>query len=266
MTDSPIEQYLDALFVELRRTAPRDARSLLSETESHLRDAAAEAQRAGLSPAEAETDAVRRYGGARPMVVADRHRGRSSLARGVVASAWSLGALGAIAVGVSGLLAGVMRLAGASNGFLAGSQSTAHLSSSDCARWLSGYPHAQSCAQAALDDWAWETVAYRIAFGVLGLLALGLLVTARRRWPQARAWPALPATVVDTIATTVFGASGVWLAGLGIDALIVNSGHGAGQWLSAAPVALVAGLVFGFRLLRDVSPASPRTPQLHPTE
>ena len=90
-----------------------------------------------------------------------------------------------------------------------------NLRRSDCARWLSGTPRLQSCAQAALDDWA----------------------------------------VVDTIPTTLFGIAGLWLAGLGIDALIVSSGHGAGQWLSAAPVALAAGLVFGLRLVRDVSAA-----------
>jgi hypothetical protein len=253
--ESPIERYLDDLFVELRPTTPRDARSLLSETESHLRDAAEEAMRNGMSKEDAEVDAIQRFGRARQIALADRNRGRTDLARGVVVSAWSLGALGAIAIGVSGVIAGAMRLAGASNQFVVG-HPTANLSPSDCARWLSGYPHAHSCAQAALADWAAETVGYRIALGLLGLLALGLSVIARRRWSWARAWTPLPATVVDTIAATLFGVGGVWLTGLGIDALIVNSGHGAGQWLSAAPVALVAGIVFGLRLVRDVSPVA----------
>ena len=117
------------------------------------------------------------------------------------------------------------------------------------------YPHAQSCAEAALKDWAWETVAYRVAFGILGTLALGVFVVFRRRWSRAAGWAPLPATVVYTVATTVFGVSGVWLAGLGIDALFVSSGHGAGQWLSAAPVALAAAFVSGLRLARDVSPS-----------
>lgn len=255
MTDSPIERYLDDLFIELRSTSPRDARSLLSETESHLRDGAEEATRNGMSLIDAEDDAVRRFGGARQIAAGDRNRGRTDLVRGLVVSAWSLGALGAIAVGISGLVALAMRVAGVSNQFVAGGQSTANLSPSDCARWLSGAPHAHSCAQAALDDWAWETVGYRIAFGVLGLLALGLFVVARRRWSRGPRWTPLPATVVDTVATTLFGISGAWLAGLGIDALIVSSGHGAGQWLSAAPVALAASVVFGLRLLRDVRPA-----------
>ncbi len=86
-----------------------------------------------------------------------------------------------------------------------------------------------------------------------GALALGLLVIARRR---LRLWKPLPVTVVDTVATTLFAAAGLWLTGLGIDALIVSSGHGAGQWLSAAPVALTGGLVFGLRLVKDLSPAA----------
>ncbi|HLY81973.1 MAG TPA: permease prefix domain 1-containing protein, partial [Acidimicrobiales bacterium] len=150
MIDSPIERYLDELFVEVRRTSARDARCLLTETESHLRDAAEEATRRGMSPTDAEVEAVRRFGGARQIADGDRHRGRTDLVHGIVVSAWSLGALGAIAVGVSGLIAGVMRLAGASNQFVAGGRSTAGLSPSECARWLSGSPHARSCAQAAL--------------------------------------------------------------------------------------------------------------------
>jgi hypothetical protein len=42
---------------------------------------------------------------------------------------------------------------------------------------------------------------------------------------------------------------------MGIDALAVSSGHGAGQWLSAAPVALAAAVIFGIRLVRDITPA-----------
>ncbi|MDP9072665.1 MAG: hypothetical protein M3N98_00585 [Actinomycetota bacterium] len=256
MIDSPIERYLDELFAELRHSAPRDARSLLSETETHLRDAAEESVRNGLTPADAEADAIGRYGAARQIATTDCNRGRTDLVRSALLSAWTLGTVGAIAIGVSGLIAGGMRLVGASNQFVAGGQSTAALSKSDCARWLSGYPHAQSCAQAALNDWAWETVGYRIALGVLGLVGFGLLVIGRRRWSRVRGWAPLPSTIVDTIGTTLFGLAGVWLAGLGIDALIVSSGHGAGQWLSAAPVALAAGVVFALRLQRDVSLAS----------
>jgi hypothetical protein len=51
---------------------------------------------------------------------------------------------------------------------------------------------------------------------------------------------------------TAFGAAGVWTLGLGVDAIAVSSGHGSGQWLSAAPVALLAAAVFGLRLLGNL--------------
>jgi hypothetical protein len=253
VTDGAIDRYLDELFVELRRSAPRDARSLLSETESHLRDTADASVLAGMAREDAEVDAVTRFGAASQLAARDRRRSRPELVRGIAVSGWALGSIGAVAVGISGIVAGVMRLAGASNAFIAGNQSTSHLGAADCARWLAGYPHAATCAQAALDDWAWETVGYRIALGVLGLAALGVLLVARRRWSAARAWMPLPNTVVDTVSTTVFLGAGVWLAGLGVDALVVRSGHGAGMWLSAAPVALAVGAVSGLRLVRDLT-------------
>ena len=91
---------------------------------------------------------------------------------------------------------------------------------------------------------------------IVGLVALAGLWLARRRWFPAHRWALLPSTVVDTIATTIFALSGAWLAGLGVDAWVVSAGYGSGQWLSAAPVALVAAAVFGTRLLRDLRIAS----------
>ena len=120
MNDGPIENYLDNLFVELRRNDPRSARSMLHEAEAHRADAAEEAVRAGMSPEDAEAEAVRRFGKARLVAAADRAHGRLWVARGIFISAWSLGAWGAVAVGVSGLVAGSMRLAGVTNRFLAG--------------------------------------------------------------------------------------------------------------------------------------------------
>ncbi len=111
---------MDDLFVELRRSSPRDARSLLSEAESHLRDAAEEGRHSGMSPTDTEADAVRRFG-APSVARSDRDRGSSvDACPGTAVAAWSLGALGAIAVGAGGLVVGVMRRAGVSNQFLAG--------------------------------------------------------------------------------------------------------------------------------------------------
>jgi hypothetical protein len=244
MNDSPIEDYLDALFTQLRTAAPRDARSMLVEAEAHLHEAAASAERAGLTAQEAELDAVERFGDASVLARHDRDRRSAGLATRVLVSAWTLGAVGATAVGVSGMIAAAMRLAGVSNQFLAGHPSTTSPTSGDCARWLAAYPHAASCAQAATADWAWEIVAYRIAFGVLGLVAFGAVTFARKHWTALRL-ASLPKIVIDTIATVGFAGAAIWLAGMGTDALIVNTGQGAGQWLSAAPVALAASIYFG---------------------
>jgi hypothetical protein len=252
MNDGPIDDYLDNLFLALRKSAPRDARSMLNEAEAHLRDAADEGGRAGLDAYGAEAEAVRRFGEARLVALADRSRDRFWLVRGTFVSAWALGAWGAVAVGMSGVVAGVMRLAGATNKILAGPWPTSGITASDCGRWLSIYPHASSCAQAAMADWANETVAYRVALGILGLVALAALWLARRRALPRHRWAQLPPTVLDTIGTTLFGASGASLAALGIDALVVGSGVGSGKWLSAAPVALAAAAVFGIRLARDL--------------
>jgi hypothetical protein len=256
MSGSPIEAYLDDLFTRLATSAPRQARWMLAEAEGHLREAADEAERRGMTTHDAELQAVERFGDASTVAVADRDRQRAGLVTKVAVSGWTLGALGAVAVGISGLVAGVMRLAGASNQFLAGHPLTNSLRSGGCARWLDHYPHAGSCAEAATADWAWETVAYRIAFGVLGLLALAVVTLARRHWIVLRR-AALPRIVVDTIATVGFAATGAWLAGIGIDDVIVNSGQGAGQWLSAAPVALAASIYFGVPFAKRLNSMPP---------
>jgi hypothetical protein len=257
--NSPIEAYLDGLLVDLRAEPPRQARHLLAEAEAHLRDAA-EAS-AGMSQVDAEADAVARFGPSAGLARAERDRRITplgTLVRQGLASAWFLGALGAIAVGLSGVVAAILGAIGGKS-FIAGFPGRA-LTPSDCARWLSIYPHAASCHQAAISDWAAETVYYRIALGLLGGVAMAVFVVARRRMQRRDRWAVLPTTVVDTVAATLFGASGAWLVVLGADAVVVSSGHGAGQWLSAAPIALAAAAVFGVRLLRDLrSPAGPLT-------
>ncbi len=262
--DSPIEAYLDRLLVELRSEPPRHARQLLAETEAHLRDVARDALAAGMSPGEAEVEAVRRFGPAVDVALAERQRRATPLgtvARQGLASAWFLGALGALAVGVSGVIAAVLGAVGGAR-FLADSPGRV-LSASDCARWMAADPRALTCHQAAVSDWAAETVFYRLAAGLLGAAALAVFVLARRRLGRRGRWTALPPAVVDTVAATLFGASGVWLLGMGVNAGVGASGHGAGQWLSAAPVALAAAAVFGLRLLRDLQvPPDPAATRL----
>ena len=64
MSGDRIEGYLDQLLLELRGRAT-DVRRVLAETEEHLRDATADGVAAGLSPDEAEAEAIARFGSPR---------------------------------------------------------------------------------------------------------------------------------------------------------------------------------------------------------
>ncbi len=150
------------------------------------------------------------------------------------------------------MLAAILRAAGGDR-LVAAAAPGQLLGAADCARWLAADPHAASCRAAALSDWAAEAVYYRLAVGVLGLVTLAVLaVVWRRRDAATRATAMLPALALDTAAFLLFLLAGVWTLGSGIDAVVVARGDGSGQWFSAAPVALTAAGVFGWRMLRDL--------------
>jgi hypothetical protein len=257
MTDlgpSPIEQYLDELVSALSTRRPRQLRQLLAETEAHLRDDAHAAMAGGVPAQDAEALAVSRFGPARDIAAADDARLATPLpvvARHVATSALGLGGLAGLAVGVSGVLAALIRAVAGTRALVDVAPSRV-LSASDCARWLAAYPGAGSCRNAAVSDWAAETVAYRLAAGLLGVLCLLVYLGLRRRAFGAGQWTGLPVAVTNAIAVTAFGAAGVWTLCLGVDAIARSAGHGSGQWLSASPVALAAAVVFGLRLLGNL--------------
>lgn len=252
--DSPIEVYLDELVTRMPAQHPRALRQLLAETEAHLRDDAARAIAEGASPYDAELDAVRRFGPVPVMVGAEQRRlttPLSTVARQIVSTALLLGSVGAIAVGVSGVIAEIFqRTAGARA--LVDVRPGQVLSSADCARWLAADPTAHDCHAAAVYDWVGEVVIYRVVLGLLGVVALAVFFLLRQRWTRLHTWSMLPPLVSDTIATIAFAAAGIWTLGIGIDTLTVGPGTGYGQWFSAAPVALVAATFFGVRLVRDL--------------
>ena len=252
--DSPVQDYLDQLVVLLPTSRPRQLRSVLAEAEDHLTDAVALAQSQGLSLADAEARAVQEFGPAQDLVDAELRRHRptlAELARQVTSTAVLLGSVGAIAVGVSGLVAGLFWAVGGTSAVVAVAPGQ-QLSVQDCARWLAQDPTAAGCQVAALADWAWETVAYRLALGLLGCAGLAGYLLLRRRSGGSGRWSALPRPITTTIAVTSFTAAGLWATGMGIDAVRVSSGHGIGQWFSAAIVALAAAGVFGWRLRSDL--------------
>jgi hypothetical protein len=232
--DSPIECYLDELVAGLSTRQPRELRHLVAEAEAHLRDDA----EAGMATAERRRLVTPLW----------------ALARQFALTAVVLGAVGALAVGASGALSAVIdRVAGPR--LLAAPSSHQLLSASDCARWLGLDPSAHTCRAAATADWVNEAIWYRLVLGLLGVVALAVFMTARRRSTKMRSWSLLPPAISDTIAATVFCIGGGWTLALGVDAIAGSAGDGSGQWLSAAVVALVAAGIFGVRLIRDLRPA-----------
>jgi hypothetical protein len=247
--DSPIGFYLDDLFEAARTLPPRDARYLLAEAEAHLRDAADAAAAKGLPGYEAELAALAAFGTVGDLVPRESRRVRMplrKLAGQVLRSAMLLGAVGALAVGASGVIAGFIYLAGGAKAVV--TVPVAVLTPQNCARWLSQQA-AASCHQAAASDWAFETVYGRLAVGLAGVLLLIAYRCAKRRWTGAAG---LMPMVTDTVAALAFAVAGLWTAGQGVDAVIVSGGDGAGQWLSAAPIALAAAAVYCTRLAKRI--------------
>ena len=254
MTADLIEGYLDQLLGHLRGSA-RDVRRILSETEEHLRDATAELVAAGASQQEAQRRAIERFGD--PRAVARRFSARlapvppAAVAAEGARAAVLLGGVGLVAIGASGLVAELLgRLFGA--GFVAGDLPGMTYTPARCAEFLEYFPDAGGCEQAAaMHHWG-EVVEYRVAVGVLGLLVLGgyLLWRRGRRDEQPRYLGALPDGFAATVATSLYGLAAAVLALEGLDALLVAGGDGAGQWLSAAAVALTMAVGYGIALYR----------------
>lgn len=247
---SPIDAYLDELFAAARDSDPGAARRLLSETETHLRESAARLRVQGLVPEAAELEAVRRFG---PLGTVTpslrtpwRSVGRLPL-RAFMRPAVGLAAVGAIAVGLSGLVSELFgRLWGA--GFVSGDLPGVAYTAARCAVLQTPHP-GLDCAQAAAAHHWGEVVEYRVAFGVLGLV----LLIVWRYLPRSVRLPAGLAPLV--------GAAAFLLAagGTGVQALnaAVQGGQGVGAWLSAVAVALPLAAAFAVAALRrrPISPA-----------
>ncbi|MGI8493263.1 MAG: hypothetical protein ACR2KC_07110 [Acidimicrobiales bacterium] len=256
---SPIEDYLDRVFDASGGMSARVVRHLLAETEAHLRDAATEAIAGGADRYQAEAEAVARFGPVEALLSAEATAEQvplRALVRPAVATSLLIGGLGGLAMGLSALLTALVGLLAGSTSIVDISPST-HLASSDCARWLSQNHSAHSCYQAALQDWATETVANRAALGVVGVLALIAYARLRRHWSARQLRYQMPRAPVDAAAFLLFAGAGVWLTGLGIDSVISNAGRGAGASFGTAPALLALGMAFGWRLLADLRKAQP---------
>jgi hypothetical protein len=113
-------------------------------------------------------------------------------------------------------------------------------------------PDAATCAQAAAEHHSAETVAYRVAAGVLGLGLGAAYAWAVRRWPRRRGL--LPRGFESTIGTTAFGLAAVALLALAAEALFLPGGRaaGTGAALSGGLVAAAVAAAFGLSLFRSL--------------
>jgi hypothetical protein len=164
-----IDSYLDDLARALKIDRAR-ARRVLAETEDHLREATHDIRETGVDEDEAARLAIERFGTA--TAVANRFSTelrppfQAILMEMAIALA-GIAAVGLIAIGISGGLAGVF---GKTFGwsFVAGDQPGVTYTAERCAEYLRYSPSATTCAQAALDDHSFEVVGYRIAAGSSG--------------------------------------------------------------------------------------------------
>ena len=104
----PVDRYLDDLFDRLAGTGGIGRRAL-AETEDHLRTAAADAAERGMPPAEAEREAVARFGAAGSFARRLRRAHRHDPLRVLLSSAWLLVGLALAALSAVYLLTAVDR-------------------------------------------------------------------------------------------------------------------------------------------------------------
>jgi hypothetical protein len=273
VTASAIDAYLDDLLLRLHGE-PSAIRRMLTESEDHLRQAAAEGRARGLSTEHAEREAVARFGSVSAVArgfATNQSLAPSSIAIRQAAMALAmLGIIGCIAIGVSGAVAaGMGALWG--KAFVSGDADGVTYTAARCADLRSYFPHAGSCEAAAVQHHFEEIVQNRLAVGVFGLLGLGLaaLYHRRRRRAGGPLGPSLrliPRVFVPIAGATVFGGAAALLAADGLNLLIQGLPHGAGGQLSGAFVSAFLAAWFARHLLLSLrrhpldEPAAPLVP------
>jgi HAAS len=239
-----IEEYLDVLHASLR-TTPRETRRIIAEAEDHLREAAAEGLAGGLTEREAQEAAISSFGSVRAVVRAHQRRIPPVAVLGeLVMAAWKLIWILLLTVAASGVLAFAM------NGvlgrrFVGGSPAAAALSAGRCHYWLSIWPSAHTCTQAAMLEASSDAVSLRLAALIPGLLLMmGYFLVRQYRRRRGGGWDALPDGFVSTVAASLFGVLAAVLAFLSARQVGAVTLGGPGEYLSGAIAALAAAVAF----------------------
>ncbi len=241
----PVEEYLDQLHISLR-TTPREVRRIIAEAEDHLRESVEAGLAAGLTEREAQEAAISSFGSVRAVVRAHARRFPPVAVLGeLVMTAWKLGSIALLAVAGSGLVAFVMNgLLGRQ--FVGGNpHSSGVIPAGACHYWMSIWPAAHSCAQAATLEISSDAVSLRLLALIPGLVALGGYVIARR-FLRTRGWrgDVLPDGFVPTVAACLFGALTAGLTWASFSAANSGTNGGPGTYLSGAIVTLAVATGF----------------------
>jgi hypothetical protein len=250
-----IESYLDDLLAGLGGEAGA-ARRMLAETEAHLYADFDEAVARGVERDDAARAAIARFGpvarvaqvwsaGAPPKPIPPL----STMLRRATTQLAPLLGVGLVAIGISGLVARAMTSLWGLRFMFADPPGTIYPASS-CRYWMSLHPRAATCTSAYLAESLADGLNARYAAGVLGLLVLAVI--AVRRWRRRMPLVSRPLPSTALIAIVVFCAATIALAALAADAITVSHGNGAGKWLSAAVVALLVAVGYGFAYLRSI--------------
>lgn len=252
----PIELYLDQLVEEMHGPGS-EVRRALAEAEDHLRQSESHGIAAGMTQSAAARLAIKTFGA--PRVVAEKYSLLRTLAspRQMAAQAFLalvlVGSFIFIGIGVSGIAAA----AGAAiygPGFIAGDAPGVTYTTERCTDFARFHPEAATCEEAAVAHHLDETVETRLGAGVLGLLTLAgwwLLRMATRNGKLGP--PTIPQLFVPMATLILFGAAFLFLGGLGILQLVSPGvGSGAGGFISAALVSMLAVVVLGIWVLRNL--------------
>ena len=160
---------------------------------------------------------------------------------GMVAALVRLAIAGLLTIGVSGAVAAAMGVA-YGRSFVSGDPPGVTYSKARCADYFEYEPSSRTCEKAATLHHYGETVEYRAAAGILGLILLIAYLVARPRLGSSEG----PAEgVTAQVAALAFGLAAVGLLGSILPSFIQGQRVGVGDYLSAGIVSALAAVISG---------------------
>jgi hypothetical protein len=254
VSGDPIDEYLVRLRASLR-TAPEQTAQIMAEAEDHLRESAAAGEAAGLTGRAAQEMAIASFGSVEAVVRA-HNVSKGQVAIGLVMTAWKLAWVGLFSIAASGLVAlGMNHLFGRS--FVGGAPAGTAFGRAQCQYWLSIWPGAHTCGQAAMLESSSDALSLRLLGGGLGglVLLVGYLL-AQLYWRRARHVRGLPSGFFPLSAAAVFAVGALALVVCTFTGGPLGVPAGPGSYLSGALVALAMAVTFGVRARRAAKPHS----------